>query len=223
MIYYTVYKVTNNVNGKVYIGSHKTNDLNDNYMGSGKYLKYAQKKYGVEKFNKVILFIFDTPELMYEKEAEIVNKDFLVDENTYNLRIGGFGGFDYINQSSKNLYGNNGRTPNVKGDFARGRETHRLRKEADPAYASMVANKISVALFGRVGPMTGKRHTAEAKRIIGDNSSKSQLGIRNSQYGKMWITDGIINMKILKDGVISNGWRKGRVINKKNGNAGSRQ
>ena len=34
---------------------------------------------------------------MYAKEAELVNEEFLMNENTYNLKIGGFGGFDYIN------------------------------------------------------------------------------------------------------------------------------
>lgn len=45
-MFYAIYKITNQIDGKFYIGSHKTKDLNDVYMGSGKYLIHAQKKYG---------------------------------------------------------------------------------------------------------------------------------------------------------------------------------
>ena len=187
MIYYTIYKVTNNVNGKIYIGSHKTKDINDNYMGSGKYLNYAVEKYSIENFTKEILYIFDTPEPMYAKEAELVNVDFVAESNTYNLKIGGFGGFDYINSTGKNLYGMNGKTANVKDNLFRGRETQKFRKENDPEYAKKISKKISSSLKGRPGTFKGKCHTDETKRIIGENSSKHQSGKGNSQFGKRWI------------------------------------
>ncbi len=40
-MYYTVYKTTNRIDGKIYIGSHKTKNPNDGHLGSGKHLKYA--------------------------------------------------------------------------------------------------------------------------------------------------------------------------------------
>lgn len=36
--YYTIYKTTNLINGKIYIGKHQTKDPYDSYLGSGKRL-----------------------------------------------------------------------------------------------------------------------------------------------------------------------------------------
>jgi len=48
-----IYKITNKVNGKIYIGQDKNN--NPNYLGSGKKIKRAVKKYGKENFIKEII------------------------------------------------------------------------------------------------------------------------------------------------------------------------
>lgn len=46
---FIIYETTNLINGRIYIGAHKTNDINDSYLGSGKYLLKAVKKHGIER------------------------------------------------------------------------------------------------------------------------------------------------------------------------------
>lgn len=223
---YTVYKITNNINGNTYIGVHKTKDINDNYMGSGKILKRAIKKYGVENFSKETIFIFDNPTDMYKKEYELVNKDFVMQENTYNLKIGGSGGWDYINDNI---------TPEEKllKDEARAKATREkmIMKYGDDW--SKILNKLAheklrlkygdnwgKVLHSRMiemrkgknfpNPFKGKKHTESAKKTIGQKNSKHQMGANNSQFGTMWVTDGVISMKIKKIDEIPLGFVKGR-------------
>ena len=87
--YYTIYKITNLINGKIYIGFHSTNDLDDGYMGSGKGIKRAIKKYGEENFHKEILAIYDNQKDAEDLERELVNEDFVNRLDTYNMTIGG--------------------------------------------------------------------------------------------------------------------------------------
>ena len=101
---YIVYKTTNLINGKIYVGVHRTNpDIFDGYIGCGvskkdqkrkvKGFPTAVQKYGYENFKRETLFIFpDTKEgeeLAYKKEAEIVTIDFVKRIDTYNLSVGG--------------------------------------------------------------------------------------------------------------------------------------
>lgn len=217
-MYYTVYKVKNKTNGKFYIGTHKTKKLDDNYMGSGKYLKHAIRKNGIKNFEKEILFIFDTPELMYEKEAEIVNEEFISEENTYNIKVGGFGGFDYINNSGANKYY---RKNNQKVlDSIKKAGLVKLKKlKTDTEYQKEFSNKVSDGLKHyykhNVHPWKNRNHTDETKKLIGSKNSENQKGTKNSNYGNMWIHSLLLkqNKLIKKNNLIPEGWIKGRKIN----------
>lgn len=207
--YYTIYKITNRVNSKFYIGMHQTNDLNDGYMGSGKLISRAIKKHGIDNFTKEILFVFDNEQDMKRKEAEIVTEELCQSNSSYNLCPGGHGGFGYINNHER------------KSDWAKlgakkcNRESLKFLQARHIGCKKIIEERISNGLnaYG-VDPkqFLGKTHTKEAKKKIGLANSKHQSGKGNSQYGTMWITDGNENRKIKKIDDIPEGWYKGRKI-----------
>lgn len=90
-MYYTIYKTTNLINNKIYIGLHETNNLDDDYLGSGYFLLKAIKKYGKSNFYKQVLFVFDNRVDMINKEVELVDEEFVNRPDTYNAIKGGFG------------------------------------------------------------------------------------------------------------------------------------
>ena len=94
MIYYFVYKTTNLINGHYYIGVHQTNNLNDGYLGSGKRLHSAIKKYGIENFKREILRFFDNPEDMFDLERFLVTPKEVKSKECYNINVGGHGGWE---------------------------------------------------------------------------------------------------------------------------------
>lgn len=105
-MFYTVYKTTCKINNKVYIGVHKTEDPYDTYLGSGKLIQRAIEKYGVDSFNKEVLFIFDNEEDMFRKEKELVTEEFVESDQSYNCKPGGEANWYYVNKNGLNQSSN---------------------------------------------------------------------------------------------------------------------
>lgn len=210
---YTVYQTTNLFDGKIYIGKHICNCKECKYMGSGLLLKRAINKDGIKNFKKEVLYQFDTEAAMDAKEAELVNEEFVNFGNTYNLCLGGKGGFGYINNSDiRTTFAN--RPEKQKELGARGNEKFCLLLEEEK-FAKEFAEKVKRGLRfaydvdGISNGFAGKKHTEQTKQKIRD--SKRQVGTKNSQFGTMWITNGTENRKIKKDlDSIPEGWYKGR-------------
>lgn len=86
-----IYKIINTINGKWYIGKHNGKD--PNYLGSGKLLKQAIKKYGKDSFTKKILETCLTEEELNLKEQHWITITSATNNPmSYNLANGGEGG-----------------------------------------------------------------------------------------------------------------------------------
>ncbi len=99
-----VYQVTNTVNGKNYIGAH-IGMTDDTYLGSGVAIRRAIQKYGSTNFIKTILCECVSEQEMYIREREFVTPEFVSRADTYNMTIGGSGGFTHINSQLSKLRG----------------------------------------------------------------------------------------------------------------------
>lgn len=84
-----IYKITNNLNGKTYIGQHKSNLKDDNYFGSGTVIKQAIKKYGKENFTKTIIQECLTQEELNKAEIQWIKKEKSIGKAEYNIAGGG--------------------------------------------------------------------------------------------------------------------------------------
>lgn len=177
-MHYYLYQVTNNLNGKIYVGVHKTEDLDDGYMGSGRVICAAIKKYGIDNFSKVILETFLTSEEMFKREKEVVTEEFLVRPDTYNIRRGGDGGFDFINKNGLHHKG-----------FESAAERNRLITQfvKGHKFGSIGGMKSVEMKKGIHDPnvprytqgMLGKKQSVDTKIKIGTFNSKNMTGNKN--------------------------------------------
>ena len=99
-MYYIVYETTNTINNKKYRGAHVTQVLDDGYLGSGVVLKHAIKKYGKENFKRTVLCECNSIDEIIEMEKQYVSKDWIDNNDTYNLQTGGLN-YGILSEESK--------------------------------------------------------------------------------------------------------------------------
>jgi hypothetical protein len=208
--YHFIYKTTNLLNGKYYIGMHSTSNLKDGYLGSGKKLRYSIRKYGKENFKLEILEFLESRDELVKRERELVNEDILKDSMCMNLKIGGTGGWGFKNKEIKT------KLIKLLKEYSKINWSNPEYKERMRIIAKKVMDENHKLGKCKYDNFRGKKHKDDSKKKIGLANSIKQKGINNSQFGTSWITNGIENKKIRKNDLIPNGWQIGRIINNKN-------
>lgn len=95
-----IYKTTNLINNKMYIGKHECKIYDSSYYGSGKNIISAIKKYGIKNFKNEILDTAETIEELNQLEIYYISvyKE-KYKKNCYNIAKGGDGGNTLLHKS----------------------------------------------------------------------------------------------------------------------------
>ena len=201
-----IYKTTNLINNKFYVGMHSTDNLEDGYVGSGKRLGNSIQKYGLENHGFEILEFLSSREELKKREAEVVNEELLADPLCMNLKFGGEGGWDHT--KSMDLKARQFRAVEAKRNNGSHGRNLQLYPDIWKSGIEAISNKRK---SGEIpGSWTGKKHSEETKQKM--RKSKN-AGNSNSQFGTCWINDGQEVKKVKKEELqswLDQGWRKGR-------------
>jgi hypothetical protein len=215
MSYYTIYKITNLINQKFYIGAHKTDNLQDDYMGSGKLIKKAIARYGSKNFKKEYIYFFRTLGEMYHHESKLIQEL----NPAYNISMGVLDGWSHVNATRKNYLHNNRENSLQNLQYGKKLNNHAEKLQTDPLYRKQFSVKMSKIVQKRNNKtFLNKKHTEEAKRKIGEAASKHQKSQGNSQFGKIWVSDPIneVTFKIPQDQLdnyLKKGYLRKRILN----------
>lgn len=188
-MFYILYKTTNKINGKYYIGIHRTYNIDDGYMGSGKLLRSAIKKYGIENFEREVIKYCNSLEELIDEERFIVNEQFVLDKSTYNMELGGAGGKIWTQEMRSQMSESKmGSTPWNKGkkvncqlsDNGRERLRNRMLGSNNPMYGVNVADVIST-----------EANTERLKKIAIANRKPKSKKEKYKEYSskRFWIVD----------------------------------
>lgn len=161
---YCIYQITNKINGKTYIGQHKYKVLNDSYMGSGKIIKSAQAKYGLENFEKKILvFNITSRAFINTLEKEYISFYRSIGKAEYNIADGGYGGCGkHSEETRKKMSQNN----SMHKKEYRDKVSKALKGRV---FTKEWKDKISTAVKGRTSPRKGKHLSEETKKKLSES------------------------------------------------------
>ena len=159
-MYGYVYITRNLKNNKYYIGQHKKEYFDEDYHGSGKLIRRAIEKYGLENFKTSMICVANNRKELNDREIFYIDymKSMYQYGKGYNISLGGDGGYilkgasaeilekrleTYRRQNKGKLNPNYGNGSKISGD-------------KNPAKRLDVRNKISKKLAGEKNPMYGK-------------------------------------------------------------------
>lgn len=176
-----IYKTTNLLNGKVYIGQHQFLEFDPCYFGSGRVILNALKKYGKENFKVELLCWADTVEELNETEVSYIKTYNSTDRKIgYNISKGGnnfMKDVPFSEEHKKHLSESHKGLPSPKRNVPISEEQKKKISESRKGYPAWnkglegfmkgkevseeTRKKMSASAMGKPGTNTGKKFTKE--------------------------------------------------------------
>ena len=194
---------------------HSTDELNDGYIGSGRYLQNSVKKHGKENHVFEILEFCDDRSKLREREKEIVCEQLLSNPLCMNLKLGGEGGWDHIKLSQDEIFVKNSKASKSHWDKYRSGDIV-LQENVKKARLKGAVSKRNNGTVYSLG-FTGKKHNPETLEKMKASHAGKQSGERNSQFGTKWMIHPI-SQEVKKVSVeeieifLNDGWIIGRKL-----------
>ena len=184
-----IYKTTNTINNKIYVGQHKTDKdcLDESYIGSGKLLLEAIAKYGREKFICEIIEWCETEEELNDREIYYIKElKSTTDFGNYNISDGGF--VPRFSGVRNGMYG-----------------VHRPKTEAEKQHLSEVLKGRAV----KGHPWTEKQRETYVSTFVEYNKTRDYSEVSKALTGSKMMTDGNVQKWIKPDDIqkmLDEGW-----------------
>lgn len=237
-MYGYVYMVTNKLNGRKYIGKHKSNGFDDSYYGSGKVISQAIEKEGKDNFSVEILESYNSLAELNDGEKFFIKK-FNAQEDPlfYNISEGGDGGRGMLGkhhseETKQRISTSEKGKKQSEKSIEKYRETMRNKSEEE---LKLISHNKSISHLGKKVPKEQKEKISntlkDGYRLGLYKSQKGRTawnkGLKQSEEqrkmtsermrGKKHITNGIDNKMVYAEDIefyLNSGWVLGRTINK---------
>ena len=201
MMFGYVYITKNKINNKFYIGKKESSFYDNTYFGSGKLIKNAIKKYGIDNFDNKILYEAEDENTLNEKEKFFIKEYIMLygKEMTYNIAEGGTGGntFKYLSEKDKEIFINKMKIINKKRcsseEFKKNKSNFMKKTLSDPIEREKISKRNKIAWSN---PTLRKEQSDRLKNYY---SNKNRDCSFNNKKMKIVFKDEIIIFDSRKD------------------------
>lgn len=191
-----LYVKTHTITGLKYFG--KTTKDPFKYLGSGLYWLRHIRKYGTSITTEIIGLYYSREDIKKVADSFSIEHDIVDSVGWANCKVenGLDGGFDFNSLP-----------------LDRQQQLRQINKQSG-SKGAMCAQQSNLIRYGTKSTLSWLNSDPSFIEKRDNKPDGHQKGEKNSQFGTLWITNGIENKKIKKSDSMPDGWTRGRKSNK---------